>query len=137
VDDVQTGGPPVVDRQWLSCVVQGDMTEQGELLRLDVFTVVAHLDIIRLILPCGLDVEQWLSCVVQGDMTEQGELLRLDVFTVWKNKKDERSLRSLKSQTRHVLLYERHVLFCKKKEDSASNSNKSVVYVLKNSLPVS
>lgn len=94
MDDVQTGGPPVVDRQWL-------------------------------------------SCVVQGDMTEQGELLRLDVFTVWKNKKDERSLRSLKSQTRHVLLYERHVLFCKKKEDSASNSNKSVVYVLKNSLPVS
>ena len=74
---------------------------------------------------------------MQGNLAEEGELLRRDVFTVWKSKKDELSIRSLKSQTRHVFVYERHVLFCKKKDDAASNSDKSVTYTLKNLLPVS
>lgn len=68
---------------------------------------------------------------------EEGKLLRRDVFTVWKNKKDERSIRSLKSQTRHLFLYERYILFCKKKDDTPLNSDKSATYMLKNLLPVS
>lgn len=64
--------------------------------------------------------------------------MRQDVFSVWSYKKDQRSIRDLrfKSQTRHVFLYERLVVFCKKKDDAASNTYKPTTYKLKNSLPV-
>ena len=69
----------------------------------------------------------------QGDLSKQGSLLRKDVFTVWENKKKEqRTIRSFKSKTRHMLLYEQVVLICKKKDDSSADS-----YTLKNSLAVS
>ena len=73
--------------------------------------------------------------VVQGNLADEGELLRKDVFSVWSYKKDQRSIRDrFKSQTRHVLLYERRIIFCKKTDD---NSNKPETYTLKNSIPVS
>ena len=78
-------------------------------------------------------------CVVQGDLAEQGALLRKDVFSVWENRKDQRSIRGFKSRTRHVFLYERLILLCKKKDDSAVSVDRSATatYSLKNSLLVS
>jgi len=82
----------------------------------------------------------FLFYVVQGSLSEQGELLRKDVFSVWEYKKEHhRSIRDLRfqSHTRHVFLYERLIIFSKRKDDSTSNSDKSATYTLKNSLPVS
>jgi len=77
-----------------------------------------------------------MCCVMQGNLADEGELLRKDIFSVSNHKKDHRSLR-LTSQTRHVFLYERHVVFCKKKDDTSSNADRAVIYTLKNSIPVS
>ena len=77
-----------------------------------------------------------MCCVVQENLADEGELLRKDVFSVWNHKKDHRSLR-FTSQTRHIFLYERHVVFCKKKDDAPSNADRAVIYTLKNSIPVS
>jgi len=57
---------------------------------------------------------------------------------MYKKDQGQRSIRDLrfKSRSRHVLLYEHTVLFCKKKDDAliASNSDKTATYTLKNSL---
>jgi len=71
-------------------------------------------------------------------MADKGELLRQDVFSVWNLKRDHRSLRDLrfKSQTRHIMLYNRFVVLCKKKDDATSYTNKQSTYALKNLIPV-
>ena len=73
---------------------------------------------------------------VQGSLADQGRLLREDVFSFWSYKKDQqRSIRDLrfKSHSRHVLLYEGLVVFCKKKDETSTPNS---TYTLKNSLPI-
>lgn len=56
-----------------------------------------------------------------ADLTQQGELLLQDSFQVWTDKKDIR-LR-LKTQQRHIFLYQKAMLFCK--QGSKTGHNKS------------
>ena len=99
-----------------------------------VLIVVIFLLIVLIV--CIITVLNHKCCIVQGNLADEGELLRKDVFSVWNHKKDQRSLR-FTSQTRHVFLYERRVVFCKKKDDVPSNTDKPVIYTLKSSIPVS
>ena len=72
----------------------------------------------------------------QGNLSEQGRLLMQGNFSVWTDhKKDKMSLDlRFKPMQRQIFLYEKLVLFCKKKEDP--NDHKAS-YIYKSSLQVS
>lgn len=57
-----------------------------------------------------------------ADLTQQGELLLQDSFQVWTESKKDIRLR-LKTQQRHIFLYQKAMLFCK--QASKTGHNKS------------
>lgn len=48
----------------------------------------------------------------KADLSQQGELLLQDSFQVWTDSKKDLRLR-LKTQQRHIFLYQKALLFCK------------------------
>jgi hypothetical protein len=72
---------------------------------------------------------------LQGSLGDLGRLLMQGSFSVWeKDKKDKfRDIR-FKPMQRHIFLYEKKILFCKKKEDP-QNAEKAG-YIYKHSLEV-
>uniref|UniRef100_A0A4X2KSV1 MCF.2 cell line derived transforming sequence-like 2 n=1 Tax=Vombatus ursinus TaxID=29139 RepID=A0A4X2KSV1_VOMUR len=79
-------------------------------------------------------------CVPQGDLHELGKLLMQGSFSVWTDhKKGHNKVKDLarfKPMQRHLFLYAKLLLFCKKREDSADGHEKSPSYSFKNSLKV-
>ena len=59
---------------------------------------------------------------VKADLSQQGELLLQDSFQVWTESKKDLRLR-LKTQHRHIFLYQKAMLFCK--QGSKTGHNKS------------
>uniref|UniRef100_A0A4X2KYU6 MCF.2 cell line derived transforming sequence-like 2 n=1 Tax=Vombatus ursinus TaxID=29139 RepID=A0A4X2KYU6_VOMUR len=74
----------------------------------------------------------------EGDLHELGKLLMQGSFSVWTDhKKGHNKVKDLarfKPMQRHLFLYAKLLLFCKKREDSADGHEKSPSYSFKNSL---
>jgi pleckstrin homology domain-containing family G member 4 len=73
------------------------------------------------------------SSIFQADLSQQGDLLLQDSFQVWTESKKDIRLR-LKTQHRHIFLYQKAMLFCK--QGSKTSHNKST-YQFKNWLKMS
>lgn len=71
-------------------------------------------------------MNKWLISVFfyvfQSDLSQQGELLLQDSFQVWTESKKDIRLR-LKTQQRHIFLYQKVMLLCK--QGSKTGHNKS------------
>ena len=84
-------------------------------------------------------VIKFLNCFnfLQGNITDQGRLLMQGSFNVFTEHHRGRikDLR-FKPMHRHMFLYEKSILLCKKKEESPTGLEKGV-YVFKNLLQVS
>uniref|UniRef100_A0A8D0LA13 MCF.2 cell line derived transforming sequence-like 2 n=1 Tax=Sphenodon punctatus TaxID=8508 RepID=A0A8D0LA13_SPHPU len=76
----------------------------------------------------------------QGDVHELGKLLLQGSFNVWTDhKKGHNKVKDLarfKPMQRHLFLYAKILLFCKKREESTDGHEKSPSYSFKNSLKV-
>ncbi|XP_078003731.1 putative guanine nucleotide exchange factor MCF2L2 isoform X8 [Phascolarctos cinereus] len=74
----------------------------------------------------------------EGDLHELGKLLMQGSFSVWTDhKKGHNKVKDLarfKPMQRHLFLYAKLLLFCKKREDSVDGHEKSPSYSFKNSL---
>ncbi|XP_072474451.1 probable guanine nucleotide exchange factor MCF2L2 isoform X2 [Notamacropus eugenii] len=74
----------------------------------------------------------------EGDLHELGKLLMQGSFSVWTDHKKGHSkvkdLARFKPMQRHLFLYAKLLLFCKKREDSVDGHEKSPSYSFKNSL---
>lgn len=80
------------------------------------------LDCMLIVLKCVNDSMHQIAITgFPADLTQQGDLLLQDSFQVWTDKKDMR-LR-LKTQQRHIFLYQKAMLFCK--HASKTGHNKS------------
>ena len=73
--------------------------------------------------------------MLQGDLSGYGRLLMQGAFSVWADHKRDiiRDLR-YKTMLRHLFLYEKAILFCKKKDDE--NNPENATYQFKNVLQV-
>ncbi|XP_078522113.1 putative guanine nucleotide exchange factor MCF2L2 isoform X2 [Lissotriton helveticus] len=77
----------------------------------------------------------------EGDLNELGKLLMQGSFNVWTDhKKGHHKVKDLarfKPMQRHLFLYAKTLLFCKKREEIADGHEKSPSYSFKNSLKMS
>uniref|UniRef100_A0A5F8HII9 MCF.2 cell line derived transforming sequence-like 2 n=1 Tax=Monodelphis domestica TaxID=13616 RepID=A0A5F8HII9_MONDO len=77
----------------------------------------------------------------EGDLHELGKLLMQGSFSIWTDhKKGHNKVKDLarfKPMQRHLFLYAKLLLFCKKREDSVDGHEKSPSYSFKNSLKMS
>uniref|UniRef100_A0A7N4UZK3 MCF.2 cell line derived transforming sequence-like 2 n=1 Tax=Sarcophilus harrisii TaxID=9305 RepID=A0A7N4UZK3_SARHA len=77
----------------------------------------------------------------EGDLHELGKLLMQGSFSVWTDhKKGHNKVKDLarfKPMQRHLFLYAKILLFCKKREDTADGHEKSPSYSFKHSLKMS
>lgn len=81
------------------------------------------LDCMLIVLKCVNDSMHQIAITgFPADLTQQGELLLQDSFQVWTESKKDMRLR-LKTQQRHIFLYQKAMLFCK--QASKTGHNKS------------
>ncbi|NXY13117.1 MCF2L factor, partial [Atrichornis clamosus] len=77
----------------------------------------------------------------EGDVSELGKLLMQGSFNVWTDhKKGHNKVKDLarfKPMQRHLFLYTKMLLFCKKREENTDGHEKSASYSFKNSLKMS
>ncbi|KAM6414430.1 putative guanine nucleotide exchange factor MCF2L2 [Rhynochetos jubatus] len=77
----------------------------------------------------------------EGDVSELGKLLMQGSFNVWTDhKKGHNKVKDLarfKPMQRHLFLYTKMLLFCKKREENTDSHEKSASYSFKNSLKMS
>ncbi|KAM4043003.1 putative guanine nucleotide exchange factor MCF2L2 isoform 3-T3 [Anomaloglossus baeobatrachus] len=77
----------------------------------------------------------------EGDLSELGKLLMQGSFNVWTDhKKGHNKVKDLarfKPMQRHLFLYAKTLLFCKKREESTEGHEKSPSYSFKNALKMS
>ncbi|NXX81940.1 MCF2L factor, partial [Urocolius indicus] len=77
----------------------------------------------------------------EGDVGELGKLLMQGSFNVWTDhKKGHNKVKDLarfKPMQRHLFLYTKMLLFCKKREENTDSHEKSASYSFKNSLKMS
>uniref|UniRef100_A0A8C4W4Z8 MCF.2 cell line derived transforming sequence-like 2 n=1 Tax=Gopherus evgoodei TaxID=1825980 RepID=A0A8C4W4Z8_9SAUR len=80
------------------------------------------------------------TLVRQGDVHELGKLLMQGSFNVWTDHKKGHSkvkdLARFKPMQRHLFLYTKILLFCKKRDENTDGHEKSPSYSFKNSLKV-
>lgn len=92
------------------------------------------LDCMLIVLKCVNDSMHQIAITgFPADLSQQGELLMQDSFQVWTDSKKDMRLR-LKTQQRHIFLYQKALLFCK--PASKTGHNKST-YQYKNSVMMS
>ncbi len=76
----------------------------------------------------------------QGDLNDLGKLLMQGSFNVWTDHKKGHSkvkdLARFKPMQRHLFLYHKMLLFCKKREETSDGHEKSPSYSFKHSLKV-
>ncbi|XP_052896253.1 uncharacterized protein LOC128303363 isoform X1 [Anopheles moucheti] len=81
------------------------------------------LDCMLVVLKCVNDSMHQIAITgFPADLSQQGELLMQDSFQVWTESKKDLRLR-LKTQNRHIFLYQKAMLFCK--QGSKTGHNKS------------
>ncbi|XP_053683186.1 guanine nucleotide exchange factor DBS isoform X2 [Sabethes cyaneus] len=81
------------------------------------------LDCMLVVLKCVNDSMHQIAITgFPADLSQQGELLMQDSFQVWTESKKDLRLR-LKTQHRHIFLYQKAMLFCK--QGSKTGHNKS------------
>ncbi|XP_053567830.1 LOW QUALITY PROTEIN: probable guanine nucleotide exchange factor MCF2L2 [Bombina bombina] len=77
----------------------------------------------------------------EGDLNELGKLLMQGSFNIWTDHKKGHSkvkdLARFKPMQRHLFLYAKTLLFCKKREDNSEGHEKSPSYSFKHSLKMS
>ncbi|XP_041861522.1 guanine nucleotide exchange factor DBS isoform X2 [Melanotaenia boesemani] len=77
----------------------------------------------------------------QGNLSELGKLLMQGSFNVWTDHKRGHSkvkdLARFKPMQRHLFLYDKMLLFCKKREETAEGHEKTPTYSFKHSLKMS
>ncbi|KAM4574203.1 guanine nucleotide exchange factor DBS isoform 2-T2 [Fundulus diaphanus] len=77
----------------------------------------------------------------QGNLSELGKLLMQGSFNVWTDHKKGHSkvkdLARFKPMQRHLFLYDKMLLFCKKREETAEGHDKTPSYSFKHSLKMS
>ncbi|NXF85307.1 MCF2L factor, partial [Mystacornis crossleyi] len=77
----------------------------------------------------------------EGDVSELGKLLMQGSFNVWTDhKKGHNKVKDLarfKPMQRHLFLYTKMLLFCKKREENTDGHEKTASYSFKNSLKMS
>ncbi|KFP79957.1 Guanine nucleotide exchange factor DBS, partial [Acanthisitta chloris] len=77
----------------------------------------------------------------EGDVSELGKLLMQGSFNVWTDhKKGHNKVKDLarfKPMQRHLFLYAKMLLFCKKREENTDGHEKTASYSFKNSLKMS
>ncbi|OXB60817.1 UNVERIFIED_CONTAM: hypothetical protein H355_000722, partial [Colinus virginianus] len=77
----------------------------------------------------------------EGDVNELGKLLMQGSFNVWTDhKKGHNKVKDLarfKPMQRHLFLYTKMLLFCKKREENTDGHEKTASYSFKNSLKMS
>ncbi|XP_051482369.1 probable guanine nucleotide exchange factor MCF2L2 isoform X9 [Apus apus] len=77
----------------------------------------------------------------EGDVSELGKLLMQGSFNVWTDhKKGHNKVKDLarfKPMQRHLFLYTKMLLFCKKREENSDGHEKTASYSFKNSLKMS
>lgn len=80
------------------------------------------------------------ACVFQGNLNDLGKLLMQGSFNVWTDHKKGHSkvkdLARFKPMQRHLFLYHKILLFCKKREETSDGHEKSPSYSFKHSLKV-
>lgn len=92
------------------------------------------LDCMLIVLKCVNDSMHQIAITgFPADLTHQGELLLQDSFQVWTDSKKDMRLR-MKTQQRHIFLYQKSMLFCK--PASKTGHNKST-YQYKHSVKMS
>lgn len=92
------------------------------------------LDCMLIVLKCVNDSMHQIAITgFPADLTQQGELLLQDSFQVWTDSKKDMRLR-MKTQQRHIFLYQKSMLFCK--PASKTGHNKST-YQYKHSVKMS
>lgn len=78
--------------------------------------------------------------VFQGNLNDLGKLLMQGSFNVWTDHKKGHSkvkdLARFKPMQRHLFLYHKILLFCKKREETSDGHEKSPSYSFKHSLKV-
>ncbi|GAB1610590.1 guanine nucleotide exchange factor DBS isoform X15, partial [Argonauta hians] len=94
------------------------------------------LDTILGVLKYVNDIMHQVSIVnFDGNIGDLGKLLMQGGFQVWTEHKNKIRDFRFKPMSRHIFLYEKAVLLCKRKEDNQSSS--SAVYIFKNMLKMS
>uniref|UniRef100_A0A8V5FXD6 Uncharacterized protein n=1 Tax=Melopsittacus undulatus TaxID=13146 RepID=A0A8V5FXD6_MELUD len=76
----------------------------------------------------------------EGDVSELGKLLMQGSFNVWTDHKKGHKVKDLarfKPMQRHLFLYTKMLLFCKKREENTDGHEKTASYSFKNSLKMS
>uniref|UniRef100_A0A8C5M2H6 MCF.2 cell line derived transforming sequence-like 2 n=1 Tax=Leptobrachium leishanense TaxID=445787 RepID=A0A8C5M2H6_9ANUR len=76
----------------------------------------------------------------EGDLNELGKLLMQGSFNVWTDHKRGHKVKDLarfKPMQRHLFLYAKTLLFCKKREETTEGHEKSPSYSFKNALKMS
>ncbi|XP_052830288.1 guanine nucleotide exchange factor DBS isoform X13 [Octopus bimaculoides] len=94
------------------------------------------LDTILGVLKYVNDIMHQVSIVnFDGNIGDLGKLLMQGSFQVWTEHKNKIRDFRFKPMARHIFLYEKAVLLCKRKDDNQSSSN--AVYIFKNMLKMS
>lgn len=79
-------------------------------------------------------------CDSQGDLSELGKILMQGSFSVWtghrKGPTKMKDLARFKPMQRHLFLYEKALVFCKKREDHSDGYEKTSSYSFKHFLKV-
>ncbi|XP_037046123.1 uncharacterized protein LOC119081363 isoform X4 [Bradysia coprophila] len=92
------------------------------------------LDCMLIVLKCVNDSMHQIAITgFPADLTQQGELLLQDSFQVWTESKKDLRLR-LKTQQRHIFLYQKAMLFCKQ---AAKTAHSKSTYQFKHHLKMS
>lgn len=82
----------------------------------------------------------YLSYFPQGDLSELGKVLMQGSFSVWtghrKGPTKMKDLARFKPMQRHLFLYEKALVFCKKREDHGDGYDKTSSYSFKHFLKV-
>lgn len=80
------------------------------------------------------------SCSHQGDLSELGKVLMQGSFSVWtghrKGPTKMKDLARFKPMQRHLFLYEKALVFCKKREEHGDGYDKTSSYSFKHFLKV-
>lgn len=82
----------------------------------------------------------YLSCSHQGDLSELGKVLMQGSFSVWtghrKGPTKMKDLARFKPMQRHLFLYEKALVFCKKRDEHGDGYDKTSSYSFKHFLKV-
>uniref|UniRef100_A0A3P9J2G1 MCF.2 cell line derived transforming sequence-like 2 n=1 Tax=Oryzias latipes TaxID=8090 RepID=A0A3P9J2G1_ORYLA len=131
VEKPELVGSCFLNREMLKCSKDEGMVELEEALATVIDIIKSVNDSMHQIAITGFD----------GNLSELGKLLMQGSFNVWTDHKKVHSkvkdLARFKPMQRHLFLYNKMLLFCKKREDATEGYEKTPSYSFKHSLKMS